>query len=93
MEQQDPRDKYRYELWIAKAPYLVACGDDSEILVYRSYSVSKGDDAYLPVSEYIREHGLVMVSTETVREDRMLGRVERTHYATPERRNLLMVAA
>jgi hypothetical protein len=73
---------------IGKAPYLVAVGDGARLLVYRSHAVSKESPAYREVSDYIREHRMVLISAENSSCDGMLGQTECSHYATPEARML-----
>lgn len=80
-------------LKIARPPFLIAVGDDVQLLVSRSAVVSTESDAeYQLVTDYIRERGMVLVSREVGPEERMYGpRVEQSHYAIPEARNLFLM--
>lgn len=71
---------------VALAPYLVAVGDGARLMVYRSAVMQDTDPACEYVADYIRDHGMVLVSTETGLYDGMFGNTEQSHYATPEAR-------
>lgn len=74
----------------SQPPFLTAAGDGAQLLVSRSLVVSTASEQYRPVADYIRDHGMVLVETETGRESGMYGRVEQSHWAIPELRNLIM---
>lgn len=65
----------------AQPPFLTAAGDGAQLLVSRSLVVSTESDQDRPVADYIRDHGMVLVETETGPEAGMYGRVEQSHYA------------
>lgn len=73
---------------VALAPYLVAAGDGERLRVYRSRVMQESDPAVEYVNSYIREHGMVLISTETGPYEGMFGMTEQSHYATPEARML-----
>lgn len=73
---------------VALAPYLVAVGDGSRLLVYRSAVMRDQDPACQYVAGYIRDTGMVLVSSETGIYEGMFGSTEQSRYATPEARHL-----
>lgn len=71
--------------------FLRAVGDGVQLVVSRALACSVHSEGYEPVRRYIADTGMVLCEREVVQsEDRMFGRVERSHYAIPEVRNLLM---
>ncbi len=78
------------QLVINHKPYLAAVGNGTLLTVSRSLAMSVDDPRYLPVTQYIRDYGLVLYSREVGPERDMYGRSEQSWYATPEARNLLM---
>jgi len=75
----------------ARPPFLLAVGDGIQLSVSRSLVVSTDSEGYQPVKDYISEHGMVLVATETGPEEGMYGQVEQSHYAIPDARQLLMM--
>lgn len=71
-------------------PYLAAVGDSQMLTVSRSLVHSTDSDWYQPVAQYIRDHGLVLLSQKTTREDDMFGRTQVSWYVLPEVRNLMI---
>lgn len=70
---------------VALAPYLVATADGERLLVYRSKVMQDTDPAVEHVDDYIRDHGMSLVSQERGMVDGMFGLVETRRYAaTPE---------
>lgn len=74
------------EFQVAMAPYLVAVGDSARLVVYRSEHVDKHAPAYQQIADYIIDHRMVLISTETTTHTDMVGHVEVTHWGTPEGR-------
>lgn len=78
---------------INEKPFLAAVGDEFQLDVSRSLACSLDDPIYQPVAEYIRDNNMVLISSETGPETGMFGRVEQSHYGTPEVRHLYMMRA
>lgn len=72
-------------------PFLVAVGNDVLLTVDRSAAMSVTDARYQPIARHISEHRMVLLEREVVTDDpHMYGRTEKSWYAVPEARNLLM---
>lgn len=71
-------------------PFLVAVGNDILLTVDRSLAMSVTDPKYRPIADYIEERGLVLLEREVTTDERMYGRAEKSWYATPEARMLLL---
>jgi hypothetical protein len=82
-----PKTVTRYSFEVALAPYLVAAGDRARILVYRSVVMQDTDPAVQQVNDYIRECGMVLVSTKAGLLEGMFGNTEQSRYARPEIRD------
>ncbi|OMC28971.1 hypothetical protein A5740_19220 [Mycobacterium sp. GA-1841] len=81
------RDRLSIRSW----PFLTAEGDGTQLVTRRSLAFSTADPRYLPVLHYIRDFGLVLVSSEFTREEDIYGLTEVSHYATPDARNLILM--
>lgn len=76
---------------VCEAPYVTAAGDGEQLTVARSLSCGVDDPRYRPVADYIRQHDLVLVETDTRLEPGMAGKCAVSHYATPQVRMLLLM--
>ncbi|MBS4103962.1 hypothetical protein [Tsukamurella paurometabola] len=76
------------QLEIRRPGWLAAIGGTERVEVVRSVLVRDTDPVYRPVSEFIRENGLVLAASETLEdEDFMFGRCETSVYVPPSVRN------
>ncbi|MFV8233063.1 hypothetical protein [Mycolicibacterium fortuitum] len=81
------------EIVVNEKPFLAAVGDEFQLDVSRSLACSVDDQIYQPVAQYIRDNNMVLISSETGPETGMFGRVEQSHYGSPEVRQLYMMRA
>jgi hypothetical protein len=73
-------------------PWISAVGDGTQLMLGRSLALAKDDPRLLPVLQYISDNGLVLVEEEEVSgEEGLYGRVERSRFATPTARNLILM--
>lgn len=76
------------EIDIAKECWLYALGNRDRLEVVRSVELRRTDAPYAPVAEFIRDHGLVQLSSLEVSDDRfMFGRVEHAVFVPAQVRN------
>ena len=78
---------------VNRLPWLVAVGNDVLLTVDRSDAMSVTDPAYRPIADHIADHGMVLVERTKGTDERMTGRIEKSWYATPTARNLLLMDA
>lgn len=76
---------------VNELPFLVAVGNDVLLSVDRSDAMSVTDPKYRPIADHIADHGMVLVERDTGTDPRMSGRIEKSWYATPTARNLLLM--
>jgi hypothetical protein len=73
---------------IVHPPWMVAHGDENQLVVTRSLIVRETDDIWQPVREFVREHGLVLMDqSEHPMPGAMFGTVETLWYGNPQFRN------
>lgn len=76
------------ELEITRPCWLIAYGNAERVEVLRSPLVQDTHKWLQPVSQYIREHDLVLAARETFEDpDWMFGEVEVSVYVSPAMRN------
>lgn len=72
-------------------PWVYACGDTTQMIVWRSLAVDSSDQHLARVRDHISEHGLVLMERETFPSDDVLfGRVEKSWLVNAEARQLLL---
>ena len=72
------------------APWLIALGDDVQLVVWRSEVLSKNSDEYAPVKAHLEKHGMQLVEeTLLPKDDHIYGRTFKSWFAVPSARTLL----
>ncbi|PBA68779.1 hypothetical protein [Mycobacterium avium] len=71
--------------------WLVAAGDENQLIVYRSVELREIDPEWYPVTEHVERFGLVLQDQDVrLDPDWMAGRCERLWYVTPQARMALL---